>query len=72
MQAVRPPLYSRITVLNSPTRQRWNSIVTYQKLEGRPTFDTFSFFYDQEILDLLDVAFVEFNDIVLRPALAAP
>ncbi len=35
-------------------------------------FDTFSFLYNQEILDLRNVSFVVPDDIVLRPALATP
>lgn len=51
-----------------------NHINSYkrEKLNDHSAFDSFGFLYSQEILDLLNVSFIESNDIVLRPALVTP
>jgi len=61
--------------LTQPDVQRIvNHINSYkrEKLNDHSAFDTFSFLYDQDILDRLNVSLVDPNDIVLRPALVIP
>ena len=74
LRRIVPKGHSFDSLTQADVQRMVNHINSYkrEKLNDHSAFDTFSFLYDQETLDRLNVSFVEPNDIVLRPALVIP
>lgn len=71
VRRIVPKGHSFDSLTQADVQRMVNHINSYkrEKLNNHTAFDLFSFLYDQEILDRLNVSVIEPNDIVLRPAL---